>query len=356
MESHRSRNSAPDALIIGRNDGSVERHTFGGSAVPGPTQQLRPGVAADSNGAFFAPRTGLIAGTEPDGSVVVRDVDGSRAGRISRPFPGDLRDGAAQPLGFSPDGQTLAIGITTGVETDPGSYVTLWDVNDPAHPRSLAPPLEALDYDPLVAFSPDGRLLASRVGADAPPGVDLFDISDPVRPEPIGDTLAGHTGRIRAIAFSPDGPVLVTAGEDRSIVLWDVADPADPRRLGPPLTGHAAAVNSLAVSPDGHTLASGDVNGNVILWDLTDIAQPRQLGSPLTGHDIRVTALLFSPDGNTLVTSGSLGAVNTWDLTELNALRGNARQVACDRTGRGLDPNEWASYVAGFDYRDTCSG
>lgn len=148
--------------------------------------------------------------------------------------------------------------------------------------------------------------------------------------------------------------MLVSAGADLRVILWDVTDPTHPRPLGLPVTGHADPVKSLSLSRDGRTLASGSFS-EVQLWDLTDLAQPRPLGPPLAGDLLGADALLFSPDGNTLIT-GDFGPATTRDLSQLNALRDNTRRVACDRTGRGLNPDEWARYVQGIEYQDTCSG
>ena len=70
------------------------------------------------------------------------------------------------------------------------------------------------------------------------------------------------------MAFSPDGRTLASGDNGGTVRLWDVTDPADPRPLGQPLTGSTVAVDSVAFSPDGHTLASGSDDGTTRLWNL----------------------------------------------------------------------------------------
>ena len=94
---------------------------------------------------------------------------------------------------------------------------------------------------------------------------------------------------VLAVAYSPDGTMLASAGDDAVIRLRDLAS----GRVVGQLEGHRDAVSCLAFSPDGQTLATGSYDRTVKLWDVAT----RRQKLTLTGHTNWVFSVAFAPDG-----------------------------------------------------------
>jgi WD40 repeat protein/class 3 adenylate cyclase len=145
-----------------------------------------------------------------------------------------------------------------------------------------------------VAFSRDGKLLAS-IGEQG--GIRLWD---PATRRPVGEPL-GRAGD--AVAFGP-GRLLAAGGSQGTVRLWDVGG----RRQTAAFQA-GGSVTDLSFSPDGKLLAVGTDNG-AILWDL---AGRRQVGARLLRREQPAIAVAFSPDGRRLATGGP-EAVSVWDV------------------------------------------
>jgi WD40 repeat protein len=149
-----------------------------------------------------------------------------------------------------------------------------------------------------IAFSPDGKALASGNGA----GITLWNL-ETKRQEHLGE------GPARSVAFSPDGTLLASGYPSGEILLWDTAT----SQAQATLAKHDECVFTLAFSPDGTLLASAGQDGTVRLWSVAEESQAATIHIPGT----EVWSVAFSPDGMLLAagTSDSLGRL--WDVAQV---------------------------------------
>ena len=216
-------------------------------------------------------------------------AQGARLAHTLTGHRGGWSNRAVNGVAFSPDGRLLA-------SSGDDKTVRLWDPATGKRRRTLTGHTGRIWG---VAFSPDGQTLAS-VGVD-----ETVRLWDPATGEH-RRTLTGHTGTVYGVAFSPDGRLLASAGADKTVRLWDPAT-GEHRRT---LTGHTGTVWGVAFSPDGQTLASaGGGDKTVRLWDPATGEHRRTL----TGHTGNVWGVAFSPDGQTLASAGVDETVRLWD-------------------------------------------
>jgi WD40 repeat protein len=114
-------------------------------------------------------------------------------------------------------------------------------------------------------------------------------------------TLQGHTGWVKSVAFSPDGKHVVSGSNDKTIQIWEAGTGAVLQTL----QGHTDWVRSVAFSPGGQHVVSSSNDETVRVWD----ASTGVVIQTLVGSTDRVSSVAFSPDNKILPT---LLVLNNW--------------------------------------------
>ena len=207
-------------------------------------------------------------------------------------------------VAFSPDGKLLA----TGSEDH---TVRIWDIRTG---KAGGNPLHVLQghggWIRSVAFSPDGRTIAAAGDANT---LRLWH-RDGYRLK----TFYGHTDWIRSIAFSPSGRYIASASDDQTVKIWTLDGQVQQT------FNHRSSALCVAWSADGRTVVSGGDDDQVHIWQLMGITD-----TVYRGHDGIVWSAAWHPQGRSLLSAGGDNTVRLWDDAgqQLVAFRGHQRGV-----------------------------
>src|SRR5262249_41934242 len=117
-------------------------------------------------------------------------------------------------------------------------------------------------------------------------------------------TLEGHLAPVSGCAFSPDGKLIVSASNDRTLKVWDALTGQTLRSL----ESHSDYVSGCVFSPDGKLIVSASDDRTLKVWD----AQMGQTLRSLEGHSGCVSGCAFSPDGKLIVSASWDGTLKIW--------------------------------------------
>jgi len=283
-----------------------------------PVSTLGPVEGSKEPVLFVAASTGDLVAFARNASpiVAVWNVETSTLA-----FEYDTKGGSITSIDWSGDGRYLALGAYDGslqVVDDEGRRVFVGHEPPPHHVQA-------------VAFSPDGRMIAASTLNTEQPNTSHVSIWDRKTAKVVRQI--GAVG-VPSLAYDAAGERLALGFFNGKVEIRG-ASTGDVQRS---FRAGSVTVMNVAFSPDGELLATSGEDGAVRIFDTSAESGAQQL--VLRGHDFLVSGLDFGPDGKTLASAGPGGVARVWalDVDQLIA-------IAHDEVTRGLTDDECRQYL-----------
>lgn len=288
-----------------------------------------------SSALIFSPASSLtrklFASKEPDWIVQKPRVEQSWNSCLARLVG---RSGTVSSVAFSPDDHHIVAGsfngaiqiwdAETAVETltlhghtkrvwsvtfdEDCKFITsksddqtikVWDAETGACISTCESSIESTEE---AIFSPDNRRCTPRYSFDG-----ILHITDNESGTEVL-TLRGHSGPVKAVAFSPDGRYIASGSDDSTAMIWDAVTGNEVSTL----QGKDFPITSVCFSPDARHLATGSKDGTIRIWDVENSAGTSTLHGRY-GHRNRVNSVALSLDGRRIAAGSDDRTVQIWD-------------------------------------------
>jgi WD40 repeat protein len=225
-----------------------------------------------------------------------------------------------------------------------------WDVSNSRGP------IKGVQLDNAACSTKDTSTHTSGdIIAIASCSVQLWDFSDEKIPSIISELTPYNP---QSVSFSWDGKMLASGNGDNSITLWSILTSRDTTntisvkadQLSKINNAHLRSVTSVAFSRDGNILASGGEDQTVTLWDISDPQNPVKKYSFKGNSDVILNGGLFLMANEKILVSASQNEVIFWDINPQSWL-----EKACNIAGRNFTKLEWQQLVGSeIPYHATC--